>query len=159
MDSALLIYAEVINLKFAIRHTKSKSYFFLYQKSLNRMFRTSFEFKVTLWICALMFWIHKGYFEEKFLHNMFVLKLFRIQKYIFTSKKKCEKGISVPPLTTVLWTFSFYIVADIENIELVFTFIHFFSWINWMIVYYSIGSTELALEFAGKLAKVGVGLC
>ena len=55
------------------------------------------------------------------------IKAFLYKKYIFTSKKKCEKGISVPPLTTVLWTISFYIVADIENIGLVFTFIQFFS--------------------------------
>ena len=28
-----------------------------------------------------------------------------------------------------------------------------------IIVYYSIGFTELALEFGGKLAKVRIGLC
>ena len=49
---------------------------FSYQKYLKPTFKTSF------WICVIVLWIHKGYFEVKNWCEMLVLKLSGRNKYV-----------------------------------------------------------------------------
>ena len=45
----------------------------------NERLKPGFKYKITLWICVLMSWIHKGYFVVKKLCKMFIIKLSNIQ--------------------------------------------------------------------------------
>ena len=63
------------------RHTKSVLDLFLYARNLySERLKPVFECKITFWISVLVLWIHKGYYVIKKRCEMFVLKLFDIQK-------------------------------------------------------------------------------
>ena len=62
-------------------HTKSKSNLFMYIKFLQQTFH---DYKITIWICVLVLWIHKGYLVMKSWCEMFVLKLSGIQRILYT---------------------------------------------------------------------------
>ena len=48
------------------------------------MFKTGFEYKITIWICALVvLWSHKGYYVVKKWSDIFVLKLSGIQNVLY----------------------------------------------------------------------------
>ena len=69
-----------------ICHTKSKSNFFVYQKSLKRTFNPGFVYKIALWICVLVLWIHKSYCVDKKLVWKVRSKAFWYCTKIFSSK-------------------------------------------------------------------------
>ena len=69
------------------------SFILVYQKSLKRTFNLGFEHKITLWICVLMLWIHKGIVVKKLVYVIFfVLKLSGIERLLCSHKAnvKCS---------------------------------------------------------------------
>ena len=64
-----------------ICHTIWVRFTLVCQKSLRRIFKTGFEYKIIFWIFVLELWIHKGYFVVKKLFEMLYLS-FLVKKTV-----------------------------------------------------------------------------